>query len=373
MAATRSNSAGISAATSFTTFTDVAEQRDFLHGLVSEAIAQHDRWAADLENNHVTAALDDAMTDLIDGFSAGDIPGSCRALSALVAEFGVAWTAWQAAVDRGGSALTPPDDACWQAWERVVDEYRGVVSPSSPPVESVVTLREQKVPDRQICEIYGWVDIQGRPEIFKVEEEIANPGKHTKDWVDPISKRRQAAEQEQRSLVAKVRRLRQAKVDRMNATAPESLEDLVRQDVPIGQIAEILRMTPDDVLAACDAAELPRPKAASEMFVDRTGLYEESLSEPMARQFASDAAESKRIRTSADDVDAVDAADADDVATDPALTVERQVIQLHLGGREPADIASELSSGGSEKVSARKVQAIIKRYSEDPEAFSSQA
>lgn len=45
-------------------------------------------------------------------------------------------------------------------------------------LESVRDLRRQRVPDRQICLIYGWVDPNGMPQMRKVAEELKTPGAH---------------------------------------------------------------------------------------------------------------------------------------------------------------------------------------------------
>jgi len=52
-------------------------------------------------------------------------------------------------------------------------------------VEPVSLLRDQKVSDAQICEIYNWKTSDGIPEIWKVQEEIDRPGTHTgQDFID---------------------------------------------------------------------------------------------------------------------------------------------------------------------------------------------
>lgn len=358
---------------------DITGRRVFLLSLIDAATQQHDRWASQPELTYITAGVDEAMTDLIDGWSEGSIPGDCRELQGLVGTFSNEWHDWQAEVDRRGAATIPPSEACWKAWEAVVDAYRGVSAPPRPPIESVAILREQKVPDRQICEIYGWVTPHGQPETWKVEEEVAEPGKHTTGWKDPITRRREEAAEKEQALAAKVKQLRARKMARMNQECPESLEDLIHQNVPLHQVAEMLRMTQNQVLAECETRNLPRPPVGPSVNAIR-GDFEPDLPEPMARQEAAQNAERDRKQA----MEAMEAkAEMEGEGGDlgigiessmdgSPLSLEHQIINLHLQGFEAMDIASELTNDNqnNQKVSRQKVQAVVKRYESDPEVFA---
>lgn len=342
---------------------DIA-RRETLLGLVSAAIAEHDRWASRSDLSYVTAGVDEAMSDLVDGFAEGTIPGDCREMGELVAVFGREWHAWQAEVDRRGSATIPPGESAWKAWEQVAVCYQGVVEPPRQPLESIKTLREQKVADRQICEIYGWMDARGCPEAWKVEEELAEPGKHTANWVDPVTQRRREAAERQRGLAERVKRLRERKVAAMGAVCPESLEDLVRQGIALVQVAEMLRLTEEQVLAQCEAQNLPRPPLGPSLHAKR-GAFEPDLPEPMARQFAAHEAEGARRRQEDGGLTATGAADTEG---DRQPSIEERIVQYHEQGFAPADIAAELSGAGA-KVSERRVKAVITRYENDPDSI----
>ena len=345
---------------------DDNSRREFLLSLIHAAISEHDRWASDPDHVYVTAGVDGAMIDLIDGFSEGSVPSDCRQLQQLVAAFGDHWHAWQAESDRRGSSTVPPSDSCWKSWEALVAIYRGVTEPVRRPIESVATLRSQQVPDRQICEIYGWMDARGCPEVWRVEEEMATPGKHTTGWVDPVTRHRQEAAERQRTLTERVQQLRERKVARMSATPPESLADLIHQQVPVHQIAEMLRISQAEVISLCDAQNLPRPPGDVSIQSTR-GQYDAELSEPAARQFDAQHAEGERVRAA--DARASMTAPSPIDADGNVLTLEQQIIQYHEQGFELADIARDLTTD-TEKVTARKVAAVIKRYEEDPDAFT---
>lgn len=338
------------------------ERRDLLLGLVGAAIDQHDRWVKKPELTYITAGVDESMTDLMDGFSEGTIPGDCRQLAELVDAFGRRWREWQDEVDRqGGRATVPPSEECWKSWEAVVDCYQGVVEPPRPRLESIATLRSQKVPDRQICEIYGWIDGRGQAESWKIEEELAEPGKHTKDHVDPITRRRLEAAEKERALTERVKALRKTKLARMTAECPESLSDLIRQGVSLQQIAAMLRITEDQVLARCDDEGLPRPPHGPSLNAI-PGSHDPELPEPMARQFEAQEAERERQQAEATPEDETVEAEAGQA------TLDQQIVEQFLQGLDATEIASELTSP-AQKVSRQKVQAVIKRYQEDPEAI----
>jgi len=338
---------------------DDSARREVLTGLISIAIAEHDQWAADPDHVYITARVDEAMSELIGVFEEGSIPGDCRELAKTVEAFGSEWVDWQAEVDRRGSAVIPPPESTWKAWEAVVDCYRGVVDPPRRPLESVATLRAQVVPDWQICEIYGWKDSRGNPETRKVEEELASPGKHTTGCVDPVTRKRQEAAERQKALAERVKRLRLQKVARMSSEAPESLAELIQQGVPLHQIAEMLRMSEEQILAECEAQKLPAPPSNPNVQAI-VGQHEPEMSEPMARQF--DAQESERDRQQT-------VQPADPPAVDSDLPLEQQIIQYHQHGFAAADIADALTTD-DQKVSRQKVQAIVKRYEDDPAAMA---
>ena len=59
------------------------------------------------------------------------------------------------------------------------------------PLESIdILLNKQKVSIQQIARIYGFVTVDGSPEVHRVEEELLEPGKHTgNDWLPPIERK----------------------------------------------------------------------------------------------------------------------------------------------------------------------------------------
>lgn len=296
---------------------------------------------------------------LVDEFAVGTIPGDCRELAATVEAFGKEWAAWQEEVERTGRATTPPAESVWGAWEAVVASYQGTKRPPRRPLESVELLAKQGCTPHQICTIYGWFDERGVPEVWKVEEELKEPGKHTKDWIDPITRKRQEEAAKERTLRERIKALRERKLARLNQPPPESLEELVRDGVFLQQICLILRKSEEEVLAECDALGLPHPVDAPNTRALRSP-YDPPLAPEVERAFEADQAH--RAAWGEEEGEGLPA----DLER---LTLEQQIVRYHLAGFETKDIATELSRA-EEKVSIQKVTAVLKRYEKDPEAFA---
>ncbi|MBX3422229.1 MAG: hypothetical protein KF752_11800 [Pirellulaceae bacterium] len=144
------------------------------------------------------------------------------------------------------------DETCHPAgtmemWNAFFVLRRSIYEPTTfAPLESIdILLNKQRVPIQQIAKIYGFVSSNGSPDVHKVEEELANPGTHTGgDWLPPVEmKHRQEIAQRWagRSPVMDFLDSTQQNSFTRSAEAPESLETLIRQRVPIMQI---LKMKP---------------------------------------------------------------------------------------------------------------------------------
>lgn len=137
------------------------------------------------------------------------------------------------------------------------------------PLESIRRLVEiERVPSPQICQIYGWIAEDGAFETWKIDEELADTGKHsTKDpeWIAPDharyfeqieatwSNRMPIAdfltEEEQQFL----NRSSKKKRSRSQPDAPESLDELILQGVSTEQIVRMKpSLAPEQVEARRD-------------------------------------------------------------------------------------------------------------------------
>jgi hypothetical protein len=131
----------------------------------------------------------------------------------------------------------------WSAWREVVG------ATADKPVRRLEPIKQlllEKVSERQIALMYGWRQSDGSPDIEKVREEKEKPGTHydPKTWVHP----QDAADAADVAARWKQRQTRSdAEVAAQPQPAPESLDDLIRQDVPSKQIARMLGIDVDAV------------------------------------------------------------------------------------------------------------------------------
>ncbi len=121
----------------------------------------------------------------------------------------------------------------------------------------------------------------------------------------------------------------------------------------------MMRMTPEEVLAACDEAGLQRPADAPNLAALRSD-YEPPVPPEVERAYAAEQAHR--------------AAETEEEGDEAplnleGLTLDQQIVRCHLAGYEAADIAAELSTG-DEKITKKKVDGIIRRYNQDPDAFA---
>ena len=117
----------------------------------------------------------------------------------------------------------------------------------------------QKVPVRQVAKILGWFDEAGNPDLNRVHDELANPGKHfnAETHVTPADREREeylAARGEEREIA----RSEQQRLHPPEPPAPESLDELVQ--LPGMSIKQIMKMIPDvtreDVIEMADLYEV---------------------------------------------------------------------------------------------------------------------
>ena len=327
--------------------TSVEERQKNLLLFVDHLMDVHDGWIkSDFE--YLPQSFEEAADGLVDIFAGGLIPAECRALAERVAEFGREWEAWKAGAATSGEGC-PQSNGFWRSLDNVRDARRRATPDSGPPpVESIADLERQKVGDAQICAIYGWGTL-AKPELTKLAEERAKPGRHTgKDFVGPAKQEWERAQRDQAERVAKVRQERTEKIGK--SVVGESLPELLAQGVSARQIGLNLGKTVEEVHAECDRLALPRP----------TEDYKDTRypTVPKDPEQVTESGVSLRLHPEA----------AGGAAS--ALTLEQQIVELHQQGNNSREIAEVLSTP-EEPVSWQKAGAIIRRFKEQPEAFAS--
>ena len=324
-----------------------------LRTLADAFLAMHDTWmAAGDDRPTPDATYWDHTNALVEGYSAGDIPGDCRKLAAAVGDYMDQVTLFDLRTEVDQHMPPPP-------FFKAVDRIRAVFDAPSErdnlkSLETVAQLDKEGVFHSQIAEIYGWMDSKGQPIIYKVVEELREPGKHTgpgSGWRDPrlvaIERREAAAEQHVRDVTER----RAIHKPKPKPPCPESTLQLIKEQVGDEQIAD-MRSLPVAVVAAYRAR----------YDANEAGLAKEPTAEFVAEHTPRKPAqpihqEAKPIED--DDVsDSLgdDATEDDDSDSEPAAgSLESQVAQLHDDGRSNREIADLLETD------TRTVSNILKR------------
>lgn len=206
-------------------------------------------------------ALSEELVELFDELftsaSVSNVEDSAKAIVLALDDFEDQQNEWAEACQIDPEFTDPSGNReMWAAWDEVLEQLRIALTPLPQP-EPIKTLKIEKVGDRQICDIYGWLDSHGNPELHKVREETEKPGTHydPATWVHPSAKRRMA--ETSRRWSKRNRATKEDYAPRASIEAPESLEDLIRQGVPSKQIAMMKRVAVEDVRAVAEAIGVP--------------------------------------------------------------------------------------------------------------------
>lgn len=199
-------------------------------------ITEHDRWVQS-EDPYISNALGRALDDLCALWGSGSIPADCRRCFDEVAEMMRLWAEYQEVADAGGSKVEPPRKF-WQALSGMRHSREQARPRTFARPESVTQLIEQHVPRHQICKIWGFIRDDGHPDYERLNEEIAEPGKHTgpdSGWINPLELRWRREQQRDQEAMDRVQRRQQEAAQRVQtppaaavevADDPEEMEDL---------------------------------------------------------------------------------------------------------------------------------------------------
>lgn len=156
-----------------------------------------------------------------------------------------------------------PDDADPHGSRELWFKYHSVREAAKPVVynniESVHQLAAMPhMPPAQIAKIYGWYDELNNPDVGKVAEELEHPGKHTKNWVNPIIRRKndellakwrtRTDRIEERKFSGPKKREQKVEEKRKMPPAPESVEELLKMPhMTVEQVALMKQISVDEV------------------------------------------------------------------------------------------------------------------------------
>jgi hypothetical protein len=342
------------------------DRSKFLGKAIDNMLVAH---LAYTESDSEAFTADDPLWDRIDElvavFAEGSIPADMRPSEAIVSrELSVFWAKF---LDDREMSLDPihhlPGNGLWSAIKSLRNERQRIATKAvTKRPEPIAELLAANVSFRQIAIIWGWRLPDGEPDVSMVREEIASPGIHTLKWVDPNAAKADAERERQRKIAERIQSRESEKTAKATAKPPESIKDLIGQEVSATQIAKIHHCTIADVWAEADRLGLPRPpEHYTGVQHSRTAFEEPVTPEQSAavRRATGDTAEKRKpgrprkdakpSATAVIDEPAATAADTDNwgsddasesVPEDPNVT---RVHDLYTGGKSIDEIAEELN------------------------------
>jgi hypothetical protein len=231
-----------------------------LAGAVDHVIKLHDEWVADetKTENIPPEPFITACEQLFEVARKCDVRGLDRRLLASVNNFELACRAWTS-----GMATRPNGEPPTQFWDTlrcVIHERRAASQMVIRRIESVATLRRQKVSDVQISRfIYGhkgvgpFLDSEGRILHDLIDKEEKQPGSVVPaDWVHPAEVERFASNY--MTIGAKEAPVEPEGKGRKE---PATIEGLLRDGANIEQICAACNVSPKQVKAISQALDIP--------------------------------------------------------------------------------------------------------------------
>lgn len=236
----------------------MSERKQQLLAAIEAMTRVRDEWLDD-DGKAVDETLE-AVADVIELFRLGDMPGSLRDLERHVASLERLYRSYMERFEEG--VTDPPESAFWKAVDTVQSAAKSTRKMPRKPLEKFAELDAQKVPDRQIALIYGFLDDDGQPNMQMVVEERRDPGRHTgqgSGWLDPRERADAALATQHDAANDRVQDRISARLAKVAAEAPESWESLFTQGISARQMALMKRCEVADVMAKADELGLPHP------------------------------------------------------------------------------------------------------------------
>ena len=342
------------------------ERKQNLLNVVDHLLREWNEWSKPDAPRFFTEPFQAAVEETLAVFGSGDMPGELRELYSGVRQLQDKWDFWVRRNETRTVKEDAPPTAFFAALELIEALRQSADSPRDKPLEPVSELKAQGVGSVQICRIYGFVDSQGRTEDWKIAEECKDPGCHSTKipgWLPPHQRRRQEEQRRQQEIFARNRQIRQQKVQSLTQPGPETYAELAAlPDMCLRQIAKIKKVTPEEAAAELTAQGLKVPPMDPPSANAIKGDHDSDIhddpppaSTPPATYPPSD----------------------DDPSEPPAglgeaMTLEDEIVAYHKGGLNHSEIR-EAFKGSGQEVTPQKISAVLKRYKEQPEAFSVEA
>ena len=353
------------------------ERRDHLLLVIDHLLDTWNAWSADSDVRYITRALEDAVNDCIAVFADGSIPGNMRQLTDCVLKVQRPWEAWQRKNEISGGKYPLPDNDFWQALGNIEAGRQQLQQPVRKALEPLAELVKMPgMSPAQVCRMYGFTSDglnTGEPDLVMLQEELAEPGKHTgpgTGWKPPHERRRLQDESRQDSIVKRIKAQREGKMKLLTAVAKESIEELIAQGVCGKQICIMKKIDGAELENYCQTQGIPVPAWQHESANQTTGSFDQPTDEKYLDSLLTDkAAVNADEPASVLKKSAANPGTPEDVTgSGEALTLEQEIVEYHKAGLSAKEIAEAVSQPGNE-ISHQKVNKVLARYKEDPGAF----
>lgn len=351
---------------------EISQRRTVLFAVVDQAQEARREWSeSDVE--HFTQALGQAFDELIETFSAGDLPADCRAMADAVGQFEREWGKWKELAETRGDPNLLPDGSVWKTLDVVAEMRRRAVPKHVGKLETIAELTEQKVGDRQIALIYGFECDDGSPNLSMVREERAAPGKHTgpgTGWVPPLERVLLEEAERQLETARRIQAREEAKMERLERSAPESLGELVETGVAAPQIAKMLNLSVEEVLSRCEMEGLGAPASSYPTANAMQGVHDKDPSAAQARVF--DAMAGNPVHGQGDATELEEGA-PERTGSEPSgpMSLDQEIVHYAETTEWSHTEIAEAVTSEAVPVSRQKVSGVLKRHAERAEAFES--
>ena len=302
-------------------------------------------WVNDLNQAHVdviTEKLSNALDSLVEEFTfaGNEVIESIRPLALAVLKFGKEWYQFQEDLQKTGPER-PTETGPNRMWMALGYCFTLRDKPPSygQPMEPIKILEKQGLTIQQIAQTYEWKTPNGEYDLVKTREEMLKPGLHLKPGQRSPSAEKAIAEEwaEIENIRSEFgQRARTEAAKSVTPIAPESIEQLISQEVFIDQIMHMKQVSKEDVLAVAKAKGLnitTRPNLSS---------YRQPTA--LERTLETEA----QIQSAGREYDSETASEIAEAHNQPPVTVaendlDTTIWQHHEAGMKPKAIADALS------------------------------
>ena len=360
-------------------------RREYLLFLADRMNKERQIWSDDPDTPGVVpeGTLWVACKEMVEGFSVGMLPASCRDLAVAVAEFKTHWDGFVEFASRTREEVILPSGGFWRAADQIYRQREAAKPRKVKMLEYIPDLVSTGVLPHQIAEIYEWFDEDGCKDLVKVQDAIAHPEKYEHERLRGARSKQERLQEEMEARLARfAQREQETEAAVQPPNVPETVEELAATGVFLSQIADMKGVSREEIIAACQAAGIPIPPESAEESLAQANTAD--MSETESRRIDAAAnyrqAEDEGVTEAAEPIDdelsdrlqlptdrGLDDPPEDDDdgfggAIDDSMSENEQILTLQEMGMDHNQIANELG------ISWQKAHSVMNKETAAAEA-----